>query len=246
MNGFGSMLKDYLEYHKISQTDFADRLGISQKHMNEIINDKTNLSLELMITISLLTNIDVNLIYYVENKKKVYQQLMNKYKTEKEINKMLNSYSINEMEKRGWIKLKVKTSFAQKYLDLIEYIKVKDLDTFDSYLEKRYLFKKKDDSNSIKVALWIKHCDDMIKNIDISSYDSSKFDSLLNELKEERMKKYNENSIISLLNKYGIILYIEDALPGSKVRGCCKIMCDTPVILLYIMNLCILKKIIIC
>lgn len=232
MNGFGSMLKDYLEYHKISQTDFADRLGISQKHMNEIINDKTNLSLELMITISLLTNIDVNLIYYVENKKRVYQQLMKQYKSEKEINKMLKSYSINEMEKRGWIKLKDKTSFIQKYLDLIEYIKMKDLNTFSSYLEKRYLFKKKDDSNPIKVALWIKHCDDMIQNIDISSYDSSKFDLMLNELREERMKKYNEKNIISLLNKYGIILYIEDALTGSKVRGCCKVMCDTPVIYL--------------
>lgn len=232
MNGFGSMLKDYLEYYKISQTDFADRLGISQKHMNEIINDKTNLSLELMITISLLTNIDVNLIYYVENKKRVYQQLMNQYKSEKEINKMLQSYSLNEMEKRGWIKLKDKTSFTQKYLDLIEFIKVKDLDTFDSYIEKRYLFKKKEDSNSIKVALWIKHCDDMIQGLAVSSYDSNRFDSLLNDLKDERIKKYNEKSIISLLNQYGIILYIEDALPGSKVRGCCKIMCDTPVIYL--------------
>ena len=26
MQGFGSMLKDYLEYYKISQTDFAERL----------------------------------------------------------------------------------------------------------------------------------------------------------------------------------------------------------------------------
>ena len=76
MSGFGSMLRDYLEYHKISQTEFADRLGISQKHMNEILNDKTNLSLELMIAISLLTNIDVNLIHYVENKRKVYNELI--------------------------------------------------------------------------------------------------------------------------------------------------------------------------
>ena len=92
MSGFGSMLRDYLEYNKISQTDFADRLGISQKHMNEIINDKTSISLELMMAISLLTDIDVNLIYYVENKKNVYNKLINKYKTDKEINKLLNSY----------------------------------------------------------------------------------------------------------------------------------------------------------
>lgn len=232
MSGFGSMLKDYLEYHKISQTDFADRIGISQKHMNEILNDKTNLSLELMITISTITDIDVNLIYYVENKKKISKQLLDKYETEKNINKMLNSYYINEMEKRGWIRLKDKTSFVQKYLDLVEFVKTKDLDTFDSYLEKRYLFKKKNDSNNIKIALWINHCDDMIKNIKVSQYDPNKFILLLNDLREIRMNKFNEKELIDLFSKYGIILYIEDALKGSKVRGCCKVMIDTPVIYL--------------
>ena len=227
MSGFGSMLRDYLEYNKISQTDFADRLGISQKHMNEIINDKTSISLELMMAISLLTDIDVNLIYYVENKKNVYNKLINKYKTDKEINKLLNSYYINEMEKRGWIKLKDKSSLVQKY-----FLKVKDLDTFNSYVNKRYLFKKNDDSNDIKISLWINHCDNMINKEDINTYDSNKFDLILTELRNERIKKYNEKKIIEILRKYGIILYIEDALKGSKIRGCCKVMVDTPVIYL--------------
>ena len=232
MSGFGSMLRDYLEYNKISQTDFADRLGISQKHMNEIINDKTSISLELMMAISLLTDIDVNLIYYVENKKNVYNKLINKYKTDKEINKLLNSYYINEMEKRGWIKLKDKSSLVQKYLDLVDFLKVKDLDTFNSYVNKRYLFKKNDDSNDIKISLWINHCDNMINKKDINTYDSNKFDLILTELRNERIKKYNEKKIIEILRKYGIILYIEDALKGSKIRGCCKVMVDTPVIYL--------------
>ena len=232
MNGFGSMLNDYLEFYKISQTDFADRLGISHKHMNEIINSKTSLSLELMISISLLTNIDVNLIYYVENKKKSYDKLINKYKTEKEINKVLNSFYINDMNKIGWIILKDKNSFVQKYLDLIEYLNVKDLDVFDNYLDKRYLFKKRNNSNDRKIYLWIKHCDSLIKNIEVDKYDSNNFDLLLNELKLERMKKFNEKSIINILSKYGIILCIENALPGSKVRGCSKVMIDTPVIYL--------------
>ncbi len=69
MNGFGSILRDYLDYHKISRTDFANRLGISKKYLNEIINSKTNLPIELIISISLLTDIDANLIYSIENRK---------------------------------------------------------------------------------------------------------------------------------------------------------------------------------
>ena len=229
MNGFGSMLKDYLDYYKISQTDFADRLGISQKHMNEIINGKTNMSVELILAISLLTNIDANLIYYVENKKRIYDELMNRYKDEKEISDLFKSYSLNEMEKKGWIKLKDKSSFVQKYMDLIEFLNVKDLDVFDNYLEKRCLFKKKDDANNKKIFLWIRHCDNVIKNIDIK-YDSSKLDNLLKEIKVEQNNKFNVDKLVNLFHKYGIILHVENALEGSKVRGCIKVMVDTPVI----------------
>ncbi len=232
MNGFGSILKDYLNYHKISQTDFADRLGITQKHMNEIINGKTNLSLELIISISLLTNIDANLIYYVENKKKTYEMLIKKYKTEKDINKLLNGFYINEMNKKGWIKLKDKSSFTQNYLDLLEFLNVKDLDVLNTYLEKRYLFKKKNDADNRKIYLWIKHCDEMVKNIEIKKYNRLLLDKLLSELKLESNNKFDSEKIINILAKYGIVLYIEDALQGTKIRGSIKVMIDRPVIYL--------------
>ena len=142
MTGFGSMLRDYLEYYKISQTDFADRLGISQKHMNEIINGKTKISPELMILISLLTNIDVNLIFFAEKRKDTYDELINTYKSEKEINNMLKNYYLKDLSDKKWIKLKHPSSFVQNYLDLIEYLGVKDTSIINSYLDKRYLFKK--------------------------------------------------------------------------------------------------------
>ena len=91
MQGFGSMLRDYLEFYKISQTDFAERLGISTKHMNEILCGKTNMSEELMLGISLITDIDINLIFYVESKKRIYDYLNSNFDNEKEINKYLNT-----------------------------------------------------------------------------------------------------------------------------------------------------------
>ena len=231
MNGFGSMLRDYLEYYKMSQSEFADRLGITQKHMNEIINGKTKISPELMVLISLLTDIDVNLIMYTEKKKETYEMLMDKYKTEKEINKMLNSYYIKEMSKRKWITLKYQESFVQNYLDLTEYLGVKDINSINNYLNKRFLFKKaSNDTNNLKIYLWIRHCDKETKGIEIGKYDSSELSDLLRELKEERIKEFNKESLIKLFHKYGIILYIDDALPGTKVRGCIKVAIDTPVI----------------
>ena len=230
MNGFGSMLKDYLNYYKISQTDFADRLGISNKHMNEILNENTNISEELMLAISLITDIDVNLIFYVENKKRVYEYLNKKFGNEKNIKQFLNSFYLKEMEKKKWITLKDKESYVQNSIDLLNYLNVVNFDTLDNYLEERVLYKKKDDANLKKIYLWIKRCDTITYNQEVSNYNKDKLNLLLEELKEERNKEFNINRLIKLFNKYGIYLVIEDALDGTKVRGCMKVISNNPAI----------------
>ena len=230
MSGFGSMLEDYLDYYKISQSEFADRLGITQKHMNEIINGKTKISPELMVVISLLTDIDPKIIFLAERKKEVYEELTSKYKNKKSINKMLNSFYLNDMVKNNWIKLRDKNSFVVNYIDLEEYMGINNINNISNYLEKRYLFKKGNNANHLKIFLWCRHCDMLTKGIEVCDYDSSKLNDLIDELKIERMKTFDKNRLECLFKKYGIIICIEDALKGSKVRGCVKVMVNTPCI----------------
>ena len=230
MNGFGAMLKDYLDFYKISQTDFADRLGISFKHLNEIVNDNTNISEELMLKISLITDIDVNLILFVENKKRMYNYLIKKYETLEKSEELFKEYYLKELTNKGWIILKDKESIVQKALDLLEFLKISNYDNVDSYIDKRFLFKKKDDANLTKIFLWIKRCDIISKNQSVNEYNKNNYKLLLNELELERNKKFNKNSIIRLFNKYGIYLVIEDALDGTKVRGVTTVKKDNPAI----------------
>ena len=232
MEGFGPLLKDYLEYYKISQTDFAERLGITKKHLNNLINGKANISEELMIAISLITDIDINLIFFAEKKKRVSNYLYNKYKTDDNIKAFLNSYYINDISKKGWITLKDKTSNTQKALDLLEYLNVSNFDILDTYLDNKILYKKRDNADMKKIYLWIKHCDKLVANTSIKEYNPKDFDKLLDELKFERLNKFNQNNIIKLFNKYGIYLVIEDALPSTKIRGCMMVKRNNPAIYL--------------
>ncbi len=230
MQGFGSMLRDYLEFYKISQTDFADRLGISTKHMNEILSGKTNISEELMLGISLITDIDVNLIFYVETKKRIYNYLNNNFDNEKEINKYLNTFCLNEMSKKKWITLRDSSSYTQNAIDLLDYLGISSFDNINNYLNKKILYKKKDNADINKIYLWIKRCDNIISNKKINEYKSNNLINLLEELKIIRNKPFNEEELISLFNKYGIYLVIEDALNGSKIRGCSMVKGSNPAI----------------
>lgn len=232
MKGFGSILQDYLEFYKITQTEFADRLGISHKHMNEIINGTTNISPELMIAISTLTDIDIKTIFFVENKKRVYDSLLAKYKNDKEISKFLDSFYIKEMQKKKWLVLSDSSSVAQNAVDLLKFLGIRDFDLYDNYIDKRVIYKKIDSANIRKIYLWIRHCDKLISSTEVPEYSSSNLDNLFSELKEERMKDFSKDRLVKLLAKYGIILCIEDALDGSKVRGCSMVKGKTPVIYL--------------
>ena len=76
---FGKYLKDYLEYSNISQTEFAMRMGITQKHMNEILNGKTNITLEMAANIERLTAIKSSFIISVENSRILKENILKEY-----------------------------------------------------------------------------------------------------------------------------------------------------------------------
>ncbi len=230
MVGFGSMLKDYLEYYKISQSDFAMRLGISKKHMNEILNGNANLSEELILAISQITNIDINLILYAERRKMMKQYLKERFKNNIEIKKFLNSFYLKELVKKNWLVLKDETSNIQNSIDLLEYLQIKNFDLLDNYMENRIFFKKKDDANQRKIYLWIKHCDNLIKDKKIKEYKSSNIPLLLQELKIERNRPFNKERLIRIFENYGIYLVIEDAITGTKARGCMVVKKNNPAI----------------
>ena len=92
------------------------------------------------------------------------------------------------------------------------------------------LYKKKEDDDINKIYLWIKRCDKKMEKTNIPEYLSSNLTLLLKELEIIRNKKFNEEELIRLFNKYGIYLVIEDALNGTKIRGCTMVKNNNPCI----------------
>ena len=82
---FGDYLKDYLEARDISQSEFATRIGVSQKHMNEILNNKTGITIEMAGNIERLTGISSSFIVAIENRRKIEEKLLEKYDSKEKI-----------------------------------------------------------------------------------------------------------------------------------------------------------------
>lgn len=228
---FGNYLRDYLEARDISQSEFATRIGVTQKHMNEILNGKTGITIEMAGNIERLTGIDSSFIVAIENRRKMEEKLLNKYNSKEKINKYIKSeYCVNELKRKNWIKFKDETNIIQICIDLLDFMKIKDFDVLPE-LEKKTLFKKTGE-NFAKLTLWIAHCDKITEQQEVCEYSSSKFGKLIEELKDYAYKNdnYNPIDIQKILNLYGIYFCEEKALAGTKVRGCFKLRGKKPAI----------------
>lgn len=229
MLGFSRYLKDYLEFNNISQTEFASRLGVSQKHMNELLNGKMSITLERAAQIYHLTNIPIEFIINAENRKYITEYLINKYGTEKKVQEIIkNEFFMNELIKRNWIDFKDSTNAIQNYMDLIDFLKVSNLEALDSVQEKT-LFKKSGE-NINKLSLWIARCDELTKEQEVKEYMPVSFNFLIQDLKEEAYRDFSIENIRKILNNYGIYFIVEKALEGTKVRGCFKVKAKNPAI----------------
>ena len=124
MFGFGSLLKDYLDYHNISIKEFSDKLNISKNKLNNILNNSVGIEEKLISKINRLTNIEIKLIKFAEKQRIIYKYLSNRFNNKKEIKKYLNSLELKRLVKEGKLKLKDSTNIIQNAIDLFEYLNI--------------------------------------------------------------------------------------------------------------------------
>lgn len=227
---FGKYLKDYLEFNHISQSEFAMRMGITQKHMNELLNGKANITLEMAANIERLTGINSGFIINIENSNKIKENILKQYGTVENVKKEINKqYHINDLKKTNWIRFKDETNILQVCIDILDFLKVKDFNVVKR-MEEQVLFKKTGNDFN-KIALWIAHCDEVVTKQEVNKYNSYNLLFLVKDLQEYAYNKHtNINEIKELLNKYGIYFACQKAMTGTKVRGCFKVKGNQPAI----------------
>lgn len=229
--GIGSFLRRYMEYYNISGVDFAESLGITTKHLSEIINKNIDISDELVLAISLVTDFDVSYILKLESNKKIVRYLNNKFKTEEKIKEYLDTFYIKELEKEGWIVLTHKEDVYNTAIDLLKFFRVRNFDIIEEKKENT-LFMKNSDSDDNKVLLWLNRCENLTMNQVVEEFKMSNIDDVLEYLKEERNKDLDIESLVKYFNSKGLYLVIERALKGTKIRGASKVKRNKPAIYL--------------
>ena len=229
--GIGGFLKRYMEFYNISNTNMAESLGITPKHLSEIINKNIDISDDLVLAISLVTDFDVAYILKLENNKKLYRYLNERFKTEENLKEYLKSFYLNDLEKGGWITLTHKEDIYESAIDLLKFFKVRNFEVIEEK-KKNTLYKKKNDSDDNKVLLWLTRCEYLTRNQEVKDFTMSNLEDIFSYLKEEQNKKLDIDNLINYFNSKGLYLVVEPSLKGTKIRGCARVRRNKPAIYL--------------
>lgn len=226
---FYLILKDYLELNDISNTEFATRIGITPKHLIEILLGKSELTLSLIESISIVTGIPKDYILEIESNAK-NEDKVNKFLEENNItiSNYLSKFHYKELVDKGWI-----TNYTHidnkmsVILDILKYLRVKDFNALYK-LDANIKFKSKNDKQEL-LLLWLERCYKLSLNQRVSDYNICNINYLVNYIRNCAVhNKFNEDELINKFNEYGIKLVIEDDLPSSKIRGAFKVHKNIP------------------
>lgn len=229
---FKDYLIDYLEYNNITNKDFANRIGITPKHLIDILSGEADLSSNIIDNISLVTNIPSDYIYRVESNYK-FEEIIEKYLQKERITetKYLNKYNYKYLISNKFIDFVDTDNKLEMIKDILKYLRVPTPEKVNEIDAKAY-YKSKNDKPEL-LLLWLEKCYRETLKQQVNEYDKKNIEVLVKYILDSaKSNKIDEKELIDVFNKNGIYLVIQDDIPGSKIRGAFKVHRGIPAIYL--------------
>lgn len=227
---FVDFLKDYLDYNNITNKDFANRIGISEKHLIDILSGECKLSSSIIDSISIVTSIPTDYIYRLEANYK-FESDISKYLEEKNITEtqFLNKFNYKYLVENNWINFVDKNDKIEIIKDILKFLRVTNPEKVYKIDEKIY-FKSKNDKPEL-LLLWLEKCYRESLKQNVGTYDKKNIDVLVNYIRDcANNNIFNIQELVKKFNENGIALVVEEDIPGSKIRGAFKVHKDVPAI----------------
>ena len=227
---FADYLKDYLDFNNITNKDFANRIGISQKHLIDILSGDCELSSSIIDSISIVTNIPSDYIHRLELNYK-FEKTISDYLEKKHITETeyLKKFSYKYLIDNLWIDFVDINDKVEIIKDILRYLRVKSPEKVYEIDEK--IFFKSDNNKPELLLLWLEKCYRETLNQDVKNYNKDNIDVLVNYIRDMAMNnEFKEEELIKKFNENGIALVIQEDIPGSKIRGAFKVHKDVPAI----------------
>lgn len=230
----GKIIKNYLSENDINQKELSARIGISEKHISNIINGNSRLTEEFALKLEKVL-LGVPASYWLNYEMKYREKIARDLESTK--------FDLVSLEKIA-TRFKFKEVFSgldltllEQALEMLKLLKISDFKYFESAYANLSVDFMEDGGEKEAIAIWLNLCEAeiLIQNSDLEDIKYSQKE-LENSLEKFKLLAFNSatnlslKSCVKLCNKLGIYLVVCGAIKNSKVRGALTNYKDHPTI----------------
>lgn len=220
----GSYIEEIIDDLNITQKEYAEKLGITEKTLSKLVNGEIKLSKEVASKISKATGMSVQTWLNLQNKfdEEVLKiEEVKQFERDKEIMQAIDYSYFKKMglveNKRASIEEKIKNLWKLFSISNLEYLTI--LPDGISYRNKKEIFDNKTIINSnIMLQLGL----NIANKKDTPKYDKKKLEEFLDKIKRYTINPPEASELIKELSECGIVLVLLPHLKNAGINGAVK------------------------
>ncbi len=213
----GEFLRDELDAHGWSQTEFAEIIGREHRLVNELVLGKRAITPETAKELAAALGTSAQFWMNLESTYRLSKVLPRSTERIAREAALRGRFPVREMMKRGWIKVAKETEEIETaVLSFFEITSVTDPIQFDHAARRNY-------SAEITTAqlAWLFRVRHLARALKVPRYSEDKLRAAIPELERLMTEPEEVRHVPRILNECGVRFVIVEPIPGPKIDGVC-------------------------
>lgn len=233
--GPGYFIKEQMDIREWTQTDLAEILGVTLKHVNKILNDKQSISLDMARVLGEV--FDTSPKYWV-NLDTSYRLWLDQEKSQREKDADIKSeiftrMPIKDMVKKGWLNgFKTTAELEAEVLQFWDW-ETLQFEKVDELINEYCLTRKSeafDHFNEYYKTTWYQMAKNVAKSFLKTDYNPKDLNNLFNQINEFTVRENGISDFLHELEKIGVVFFVLPHLQKTYLDGAAFMYENNPVI----------------
>ncbi|MBF0546088.1 MAG: HigA family addiction module antidote protein [Candidatus Riflebacteria bacterium] len=218
----GEYLEEVLKSNEIKKKDLSDRLGISVKHLSQIIHKQEMITAKLAVQLERTLGISGNIWNNLNADYSLFCARSNELKALKFTLEWINDFPINELKKIGFLpSVKDKETIAEK---LLQFFGVSTPEQWQQYYDLKAAYFRKSPAfsdNLSHIASWLRIGEIKASEIAVAHFDKDVFKTNLDKIRSFTLNKVDEfePEMKRLCAMSGVILVFVPEFKKTHISG---------------------------
>lgn len=214
----GETIADLLEEHEMTQADLADRLGVSTKHLNQVIKGTASISPELALGLEKVFSVDAD---FWLTRESIYRGRLARHAERASLKSSIEwakRFPVKELKARGFIPQEARNE--DLVVALLQFLGIASVEQWAQPMVS-YRKSQKFESDDYALTAWLRIGELKARAIDCKPFDADRFKDALQEIRHLTPLEPNEwvDRLTFLGAESGVAIVILHHFKQSRVNG---------------------------